>query len=184
MWDPLDEFGWCIPPSLELVVPIPNKSSSSTCVRRSRFFKLEILWSTMHIPPSFMFVSGLLKTWPIVWGDTPCSSLHNQPGTLVPSWRYLLQHQLHDGHNNHATHRNVHLGLPPWGNVVPFYNIHSFEFYLDMDLLDGTITWNWRLLKVFSKHHSNIIKSLMKKWEVCMTSKRLWVDPIYALVAL
>jgi hypothetical protein len=67
---------------------------------------------------------------------------------------------------------------------VPFYNIHSFEFYLDMDLLDGTITWNWRLLKVFSKHHSNIIKSLMKKWEVCMTSKRLWVDPIYALVAL
>ncbi len=39
-----------------------------------------------------------------------------------------LQCWLHDWHNNHATHRNAHLGLPPWGNVVLIYNIHSFEF--------------------------------------------------------
>jgi hypothetical protein len=108
---------------------------------RSKFFKLEILWSPMHIPHGFMcslmdsLKLGQLvgETHLVLFAITNLEHLFHLGDIYPQCW-------LHDYHNNHATHRSVHLGLPRWGNVVPLYNIHSFEFCLVMDLLDGTIT--------------------------------------------
>jgi len=150
-------------PSLELVVPIPNKTSSSTCVKGWKFSNLRFfgLQCTSH-PASCSSVDSSKPSQLV--GET-----HLVPLSIT-NLKHLFhlediypQHELHNWHSNHATHRNIHFGLPPWGNVVPFYNIHSFEFCLTMDLLDGIITWNWRLLKLLSRHPSNIIKVWWKK---------------------